>query len=189
MRQLFGKRLTPRTVSPSLHSCSASGGASSFLPASALAHHRTLRSDSGEDARCVQPTSATRTTCVHPYLVRSRFTAAAFAARTSRGVWAPRDLPGDPRFHDLGTASADRHRTLFVPATSSPRDASVGVVFPRCRRCDRASDTPVAIRIAPRFTRLRACDSRARLHEIARLEREPNRRGHRDHPLMKGDGS
>jgi len=34
----------------------------------------------------------------------------------------------------------------FVLVASSPRAASVGVVFPRCQRCDRASDTPVATR-------------------------------------------
>jgi len=73
----------------------------------------------------------------------------------------------------------------FVLVASSPRAASVGVVFPRCQRCDRASDTPVATRRAPRFMRLRACDSRG----CARLEREPSRRGHRDHRLVKGDGS
>lgn len=34
----------------------------------------------------------------------------------------------------------------FVLVPSSPRGASVGVFFPRCQRCDRASDTPVATR-------------------------------------------
>jgi hypothetical protein len=58
-----------RTVSPSLHSCPASGGASSFLPASALDSHEALRLPGSEDARCVRSTSATQTTCVHPYLM------------------------------------------------------------------------------------------------------------------------
>lgn len=50
-----------------------SGGATDFLPASALfAHRPTLRSTAGEDARCVEPTSATQTNCVHPHLARSR---------------------------------------------------------------------------------------------------------------------
>ena len=38
-----------------------------------------------QDARCVQPTSATRTNCVHPHLARSRRPAAAFAAWASLG--------------------------------------------------------------------------------------------------------
>ena len=62
----------PRTVSPSLGSCPASGGASSFLPASALTRQKALRPPGGQDARCVQPTSATCTICVYPYLARSR---------------------------------------------------------------------------------------------------------------------
>jgi hypothetical protein len=37
----------------------ASGSASSFLPASALALHKALRPSGGHDARCVRPTSAT----------------------------------------------------------------------------------------------------------------------------------
>jgi len=42
-----------------------------FLPASALAPPSTLRSPGDEDARCVQPTSATQSNCVHPHLVCS----------------------------------------------------------------------------------------------------------------------
>jgi len=49
----------PRTVSPSLGSCPASGGALSFLLASALALQQALRPLGGQDARCVRPTSAT----------------------------------------------------------------------------------------------------------------------------------
>jgi len=55
----FKVNALPRTVLPFLGSCPASGGASSFLPASALALHETLRSPGGQDARCVRPTSAT----------------------------------------------------------------------------------------------------------------------------------
>jgi hypothetical protein len=50
-----------------------SGGATDFLLASALfGHHPTLRSRGEEDARCVEPTSATHTNYVYPHLVRSR---------------------------------------------------------------------------------------------------------------------
>jgi hypothetical protein len=62
-----------RTDSPSLHSCSASGSASSFLLASALSLHEPLRTPEAEDARCVQPTSATRTKTITrpPYVLDS----------------------------------------------------------------------------------------------------------------------
>jgi hypothetical protein len=49
----------PRTVSPSLGSCPASGGAASFLLASALLLQQALRPPEQQDARCVRPTSAT----------------------------------------------------------------------------------------------------------------------------------
>ena len=62
-----------RTVSPSTHPRPASGGATDFLPASALLdHQQALRPPGEEDARCVQPTSATQSNCVHPHLVCSR---------------------------------------------------------------------------------------------------------------------
>jgi hypothetical protein len=40
--------------------------------APSLSHRPTLRSTGEEDARCVEPTSATHTNYVHPHLVRSR---------------------------------------------------------------------------------------------------------------------
>ena len=108
MPELFRTCTRPRTVSPSLHSCPASGGASSFLQASALSLHEALRPPGAEDARCVQPTSATRTNDVHPFAVRSRLSRAAFATRD-----APRQSEavtlldrGNERFHDARTASA-----------------------------------------------------------------------------------
>jgi hypothetical protein len=94
-------RTYPRTVSPSLHPCAASGSASGFLRASALVAPRDL-AISRRRRRAMRPTDV-----CHPYdlrapvprafLVRS----AAFTAWTSRGVWAPRDLPGDRTFHDV----------------------------------------------------------------------------------------
>ena len=97
-----------RTDSPSLHPCPASGSASGFLLASALSLHEPLRTPGAEDARCVQPTSATRTNDVHPFAVRSRLSRAAFATRD-----APRQSEavtlldrGNERFHDARTASA-----------------------------------------------------------------------------------
>jgi hypothetical protein len=80
-----------RTVSPFICPCPASGGASSFLLASDLAHHETFRSPGGQDARRVQPTSATQSNCVYSYLVRSRPAVATFAA------WAPHGVLGSVR--------------------------------------------------------------------------------------------
>lgn len=59
-------------------------GACGFFLASALLPHEALRPPGAEDARCVQPTSATQTTCVHPHLVRSRLPLTTFI------VWTPR---------------------------------------------------------------------------------------------------
>jgi hypothetical protein len=76
-----------RTVSPSLHPRPASYGATDFLLASALsAHQQVLRPPGGEDARCVQPMSATQTNCVHPHLACSRLALATFAAGIPHGV-------------------------------------------------------------------------------------------------------
>jgi len=169
--------LCPRTVSPSLHPCPASGGASGFLQASAPGfHHETLRSHGAQDARCVQSTSATQTTCVHPYLV-------AFPARSRgfRRVDTPRSLrlraarPGNRTFHDVRLASADRHRTrtsCLVPSSTVARSrawafCSHGV------RCDRTSDTPVA-----------SPSSTSRSRAFARANR--SRRGSPDHGRVGG---
>jgi len=48
-------------------------------------HQQVLRPPGGEDARCVQPTSATQSNCVHPHLVCSRLALATFAAREAHG--------------------------------------------------------------------------------------------------------
>jgi hypothetical protein len=52
-----------------------SGGATDFFLASALFDHRPdLRPTGEEDARCVEPTSATHSNYVHPHLARSQLT-------------------------------------------------------------------------------------------------------------------
>jgi hypothetical protein len=58
----------------------------SFWLAPSLIHQQVLRPPGGEDARCVQPTSATQTIYVHPHLARSRLALAAFAAGSPHGV-------------------------------------------------------------------------------------------------------
>jgi hypothetical protein len=48
-------------------------------------HQQALRPPGEEDARCVRPTSATQSNCVHPHLVCSQLTLATFVARRPRG--------------------------------------------------------------------------------------------------------
>lgn len=107
-RELLGTNALPRTVSPSLHPCPASGSASGFLLASALSLHEPLRTPGAEDARCVQPTSATRTIDVYPSAVRSRLSQTTFtvwdAPQHSEDV-ALRDR-GNEHFHDARSALA-----------------------------------------------------------------------------------
>jgi hypothetical protein len=130
---------------------------SSWL-APSLVHQQVLRPPGGEDARCVQPTSATQSNCVHPHLARSRLALAAFAARTPRGVLgSTRHYRGNGRFTTPKTASADRDSDtdLELYCLTAWR-TSVGVFFPRCRS-DRASDTPVAtLLFHPRLRHFRA---------------------------------
>ena len=84
--EAFWEPVHTRTVSPSAHPRPASGGATDFFLASALSiHQQALRPPGGEDARCVQPMSATQTNYVYPHLVRSRLTLAAFTAWTPHG--------------------------------------------------------------------------------------------------------
>jgi len=81
----FGSPLRTRTVSPSTHPRPASGGATNFLLASALSHQSALQPFGEKDARCVRPTSATQSNCVHPHLVCSQLALTTFAAGRPRG--------------------------------------------------------------------------------------------------------
>jgi hypothetical protein len=86
-----------RTVSPSTPPRPYVRQATEFLPASALLSHRpTLRSTGEEDARCVEPTSATHTNYVHPHFVRSQL--APLVAQRGRPpeTKAPDDTIGGP---------------------------------------------------------------------------------------------
>jgi len=167
----------------------ASGSASGFLPASALARHETLRPHGGEDARCVQSTSATHTTCVHPYLVRS-WLAPQLSPRGRRAEsTAPHHLPGKRTFHDVPYASADRRWTRNSLDLLRGEE-SAGVFFPRCLSAIEPL-TPLSRPALPSPSRtfVRACPRVRRSATRARWENLANRRGHRDHPLVKEDGS
>jgi hypothetical protein len=54
------------TDSPSAHSRPASAGLRTSSRLAPLATDRTLRTSRSKDARCVRPTSATQSNCVHP---------------------------------------------------------------------------------------------------------------------------
>jgi hypothetical protein len=74
-----------------------SGGATDFFLASALFDHRpTLRPTGEEDARCVEPTSATHTNYVHPHLVRSRLASLVAQRGRPTETKAPYDTIGGP---------------------------------------------------------------------------------------------
>jgi len=59
-----------------------------------------LRSTGEEDARCVEPTSATHTNYVHPHLVRSRLAPLVAQRGCPTDSKAPYDISGDRVFHD-----------------------------------------------------------------------------------------
>jgi hypothetical protein len=133
----FEQCARPRTVSPSLHSCPASDGASSFLLASALSLHEALRPPGAEDARCVQPTSATRTKTS----TRSPYVPGSLESLSRLGT--PRSNPRLPRCMTEETGvfttpeslrphlpSGLRTRIL-VPSSSRLPVTSVGLVDPR----------------------------------------------------------
>jgi hypothetical protein len=115
----FGMSAFPHTVSPSLGSCPASGGASSFLPASALlptTRPCDLPVDKTRDAfdRLLPPEryTCTRTSCV-PGSLRSfrRVDTASFRRnrlRDSRSLGLRAADRGTECFTALENASADR---------------------------------------------------------------------------------
>jgi len=81
----------------------------SFWLAPSLCHQQPLRAPGGEDARCVQPTSATHTINVHPHLARSRLSLTAFAVGSPHGVLGSAwHFRGPGRFTTSVVASADR---------------------------------------------------------------------------------
>jgi hypothetical protein len=113
-----------RTGSPSAHPRPPSGGATDFFLASALSYHQqALRPPGGEDARCVQPISATQTNCVHPHLARSRLLSQLSLRGHPTEAKAPCGSAGGPDVSRRPrTASADRHRHISHLACLRFRD-------------------------------------------------------------------
>jgi hypothetical protein len=154
----------PRTDLPSIHPCPASGSASGFLPASALSLHEPLRTPEAEDARCVQPTSATRTNDVHPSAVRSRLSRTTFAARDApqQSVAVTLRVRGNERFHDARTALVSFLRGPPNALSSCLRPCGfrsrAWAYWTRGARWDETSDTSVANpSSSSRSRHLRAC--------------------------------
>lgn len=69
---------------------------SSSRLAPSLSHRPTLRSTGEEDARCVEPTSATHTNYVHPHLACSRLTPLVTQRGRPPETKAPDDTIGGP---------------------------------------------------------------------------------------------
>jgi hypothetical protein len=97
-------------------------------------HHQALRLEGAEDARCVQPTSATQTiACTRTSRVPGSLSQLSPRGRPTE-TKAPCGIAGGPGVSRRPkTASADRDRTRDSSSTASrPGDTSVGVFFPRC---------------------------------------------------------
>ena len=142
-RETCLENVSPRTVSPSLHPCPASGGALGFLQASALDFHGALRLPGSKDARCVRSTSATQTTCVHPHPVEIPARCHGFHRVDTPRFLEPRDWTGDRgvsrRPRSLRRIGIEREpRAPVLPG------ARAWALSSHDARCDRASDIPVA---------------------------------------------
>lgn len=122
----------PRTRSPSLHPCPASGGASGFLPASALPFSPRGLATSQRTRRAMRPIDL-----CHPNELRAPTPRSLLAlCHHFRDVDTPRSLGSArldqriERFHDARIASADREAAYLMTGVSLPV-LSVGVFFPR----------------------------------------------------------
>ena len=125
----------PHTVSPSTRPCSSSEELRASVQLLPRIFHRPASRPSGvQDTRCVQPTSATRTTLLHPHLAHSQLALPTCAGRTLRGVSSLRAVGlGGRTFHDVRTASADLHRTRFPLSGASRAEAVTDLVRRRGR--------------------------------------------------------
>jgi hypothetical protein len=106
-----------RTGSPSLRSSPRQAVVRASFWLAPPSHQQAFRPPGVRDARCVRPTSATQSNCVHPYLVRSRPAIAAFAA------WAPHGVFGSMRYC--------RGKGSFTPPASASVDRSGHNRLPR----------------------------------------------------------
>ena len=99
--------------------------------APSLDHQQVLRPPGEEDARCVQPTSATQSNCVHPHLVCSRLLTPLSQRGRPAESKAPCGFPGDRTFHDVRDRFGGSSRDAFPRAAASRLGVtSVGVLLP-----------------------------------------------------------
>jgi hypothetical protein len=158
-----------RTVSPSLHPCPASGGASSFLPASALPSPRDLAA-SRRTRRAIRPTDFCHPNDWRAPIPRA-FPARCHGFHRVDASWDLGPMRLDrriERFHDARSALADREDTFcdFAP-TGFPIACERGNVSSRGVLInDRASGIPVASRSSVPTARLRVHRGRERAAEI-----------------------
>jgi len=141
----------PRTVSPSLGSCPASGGASSFLPASALlciSFTESCDPKKGKARDASDQLLPPERYCDCPYLVRSWFAPRLSSRGHPTESWAPCGLPGDRMLHGTRNASADHNWThTALPLETSrlaTRSSRAWTFSVHGAHCDRASDISVA---------------------------------------------
>jgi hypothetical protein len=156
-----------RTVSPSVHPCPASARlrTSSWLAPSL--HQQVLRPPGEEDARCVQPTSATQSNCVHPHLVCSQLALATFAAGRPAETKAPRTTTGGPDVSRRPkNASADRHAARASNSIASR---------PGERTWASSSHGAAAIEPLTPLSRPSCFPRSSRLREVYRRSRRPPR--------------
>jgi len=169
-------------------------GATNFFPASDLVHQQVLRPPGKEDARCVQPTSATQSNCVHPHLVCSQILMPLSQQGRPTKTKASCSMSGEP--------DVSRHpRALRRIATqrgiscSSPHglESRRGRVVPTALRATEPLTSVSRLRSYPHASLTFA--SAATLPHVLlfaglmRVGGFRNRRGHRLRRLVKADVS
>jgi len=148
----------PHTVSPYARPCPSSEGLRASVRLVPRLHHRPASRPPGvRDTRCVQPTSATRTTDVtRTSCVPGSLSRLAPGGRPAESQVSAQHDRGNGRFTTSGPLRRIATNTVFHFRGASPcRDRH----RPRSRawafsshgaRCDRASDIPVASPSCPR---------------------------------------
>jgi hypothetical protein len=187
---------TRRTVSPSSHPCSASGGATNFLLASALEPPTDLAADR-QGRRAMR-----RTDVCHPIESRAPAPRAFPAPCAPCEAWTPHGVFGSVEWKYRGTLAfhdaQDRfggssHDTCTVHLSRFRLDAAAWALSSHGAVCDRASDTPVAELLpssaSPVFTGAACRRVSSPLGGLTRVGRPKNRRDRLPSTLVTGPRS
>lgn len=186
---------TRRTVLPSTHPRSASGGATDFLPASALDLPTDLAIDR-QGRRAMR-----RTDVCHPIESRAPAPRSFPVPCTPCEAWTPRGGFGSAQWMTGGPGVSRRLRPLrrivarhmYCAPFAFRLGAAAWAFSSHGAVCDRASGTPVAILPVSRLSRLHgSCVLAARpriSRGLARVGRPSNRRDRPPAPLVKGTRS